>query len=234
MSNFDWNKAFENISIDEKVKLLNETLLTIFKNCIPNKKTTCDYRQPPSMTDNIKKSLKEKCKLTKIFYKNGQRKTDFVLEVLEKSSECNEEILEPKENYILKMSKKAQILILLDYMKPFENDILAIIKALDPNNISIKMIKICGQSLTLTSKIIFEQSLQKGKIPELWKKENVVPAHKKEDNIVVKNYRTISLLPIFGKMLERVIYNSIFNYFLNARLFTPSQSGFLQGNSCVA
>ena len=50
----------------------------------------------------------------------------------------------------------------------------------------------------------------------------------------VRNYHPISLLPIFGKMFERVIYNSLFNYFQSNRLFTPSQSGFLPGDSCIA
>ena len=54
------------------------------------------------------------------------------------------------------------------------------------------MIKICSQSLTLLLKIIFEHSIKKGKM-------------------LVKNYCPISLLPIFGKMFERVIYNSLFN-----------------------
>ena len=38
ISNTDWNKAFENLSVDEKVDFLNETLLNIFRNYIPNKK----------------------------------------------------------------------------------------------------------------------------------------------------------------------------------------------------
>ena len=121
-----------------------------------------------------------------------------------------------------------------------ENDILAIIKTLYPNKahgcdkISIKMIKICTQSLTLPLKIIFEHSLKKGKFPDIWKKANVVSVHKREDKVLVKNYRPFSSLPIFGKMFERVIYNSLFNYFQSNRLFTPSQSGFLPGDSCIA
>ena len=59
VSNFNWNWAFENLSVDEKVELLNETL-NIFRNYIPNKKIKCDYRQPPWMTENIKKSLKQR------------------------------------------------------------------------------------------------------------------------------------------------------------------------------
>ena len=52
------------------------------------------------MTDNKKKSFKERCKLTKIFYKTGHDK------VLEKSEECTKRIIEAKKNYILKMTKK--------------------------------------------------------------------------------------------------------------------------------
>ena len=90
--------------MDEKVELLNETLLNIYRNYIPKKKKIkCNYRQPLCMTDNIKNSLKDRSKLTKIFYKNGQRKTDRE-KVLEKATECTNEILEAKKNYILKMS----------------------------------------------------------------------------------------------------------------------------------
>ena len=52
--------------------------------------------------------------------------------------------------------------------------------------------------------------------------------------MLVKNYRPISLLPIFGKMSKRVIYNSLFNYFQSNRLFTLSQSGLLPGDSYIA
>ena len=49
ISNFGWNRAFENLSVDEKVYFLNKTffLLNSFRNYIPNKKIKCDYGQPP-------------------------------------------------------------------------------------------------------------------------------------------------------------------------------------------
>ena len=68
ISNFNWNKAFENLCIYETVGLLNQTLLNIFRNYIPNKKDLeCDYRQPPWMTDKTNSLLKERRKLTKYF-----------------------------------------------------------------------------------------------------------------------------------------------------------------------
>ena len=66
------------------------------------------------------------------------------------------------------------------------------------------------------------------------KKANVVPVHKKEDKTLIKNYLSNSLLPIFGKIFERVICNSLFKHFLSNKLFTRSQSGFLPGDSCIA
>ena len=96
------------------------------------------------------------------------------------------------------------------------------------------MIQICKEGITLPLKLIFDQSQKERKIPEIWKAANVVPAHKKEDKCLVKNYRPISLLPIFAKVFERLIYNSLFNYFLHNKLCTPSQSSFIPGDSCIA
>ena len=67
------------------------------------------------------------------------------------------------------------------------------------------MIKICSESVTIPLKIIFEESL---------KKVNVVLINKKEDKTLIKNYRPISLIPIFGKIFERVIERVIYNSLL--------------------
>ena len=67
-------------------------------------------------------------------------------------------------------------------------------------------------------------------MPESWKKVNIVPVHKKGDKNLIKNYCPVSLLPIFSKIYEIVIYNAIFNCFKSNKALTPSQSGFLLGN----
>ena len=72
------------------------------------------------------------------------------------------------------------------------------------------------------------------KFPDIWKLANLVPVHKKEEKNLLKNYCPISLLPIFSKIFERVIYNFLFNHFVSNKLLTPSQSGFLPGDSCIA
>ena len=70
------------------------------------------------------------------------------------------------------------------------------------DDISIKMIKICDESMTVHLKIIFKQSLKESKFPEVSKKANIVPVHKRRGQKPNKNYRPVSLLPIFSKIYE--------------------------------
>ena len=46
------------------------------------------------------------------------------------------------------------------------------------------------------------------------------------------NYRPISLLPILGKIFEKVLFDSPYDYIINNKL-TSCQSGFIKGDSCV-
>ena len=58
--------------------------------------------------------------------------------------------------------------------------------------------------------LVFEKTLNEKKFPDIWKKANVVPVHKKDEKKLLKNYHPISLLPIFSKVFERTFYNSLF------------------------
>ena len=51
---------------------------------------------------------------------------------------------------------------------------------------------------------------------------------KKNDKQLVNNYRPISLLPIFGKMFEKITFNKIYNFLLDEKLLNPDPSG-----SCI-
>ena len=62
---------------------------------------------------------------------------------------------------------------------------------------------------------------------------NVVPIHKQDDKQNVKNYRPVSLLPIFGKIFERLIYNEMYSFFIENDLISSNQSGFKQGDPCI-
>ena len=99
--------------------------------------------------------------------------------------------------------------------------------------ISIWMIKICDASICKPLELIFRSCLENGKFPTEWKKANVVPAHKKGDKQNLKNYRPISLLPVAGKIFERILYNNMYEFFTENNLISPNQSGIKPCDSCI-
>ena len=101
------------------------------------------------------------------------------------------------------------------------------------DNISISMIKMCDTSIVEPLCLIFEKSLKTGVCPPVWKKANVTPVHKKNSRQSKENYPPISLLPIFGKISEKLIFDSMFVHFCNHGLITPSQSGFQPNDSAI-
>ena len=55
-------------------------------------------------------------------------------------------------------------------------------------------------------------------------KNNVVPVYKKGDHQCVRNYRPVSLLPLFSKIFERLIYNAMFKRFLDNNLVSSNST----------
>ena len=49
----------------------------------------------------------------------------------------------------------------------------------------------------------------------------------------MRNYRPVSLLPICGKIFERLIFNELFNFLLENNLISSIQSGFKSADSCI-
>ena len=60
---------------------------------------------------------------------------------------------------------------------------------------------------------------------------NVTPIHKKDSKQITNNYRPISLLPIFAKVFEKIIFRNLYNQLVSNNLITNNQSGFRPGDS---
>ena len=93
------------------------------------------------------------------------------------------------------------------------------------------MIKLCGNSILLPLQIIFNNIVAKGIFPDQWKMANVTPVHKKDNKQIIKKYRPISLLPIFAKLFEKMVFQKMYNYFIANNLITKNQSGFRPNDS---
>ena len=117
------------------------------------------------------------------------------------------------------------------------DEISSLIRNINPNKatgsdgISGQMLLICDDSVTLPLKIIFSNILLSSTYPDIWKLANVIPIYKKGDKQLIKNYRPISLLPICGKLFEKIIFNNLYSYLNTNNLITKNQSGFRPGDS---
>ena len=74
-------------------------------------------------------------------------------------------------------------------------------------------------------------SFQTGVFPRELKIANVVPIFKSGDEMVFTNYRPVSVLPIFSKILERLMYNRLIDYINENKLLYKYQFGFQKGKS---
>ena len=90
-----------------------------------------------------------------------------------------------------------------------------------------------GEAICIPLNIIFETCLNTDKFPLERKKGIVVLIHKKDDKWNVKNYRPVSLLPIFCKIFELLIYDAMYDFLSDNNLIYPNQSGFRSGDSCI-
>ena len=69
------------------------------------------------------------------------------------------------------------------------------------------------------------------KFPKNWKYTKLIPLHKKESKLDRKNYRPVALLPPLSKVLEKVVYLQIYDYFHQNKLFHPNLHGYRQNRS---
>lgn len=83
--------------------------------------------------------------------------------------------------------------------------------------------------LTVPITKLYKKSLSEGCFPNVWKQALITPIFKSGDRHDVRQYRPISKLCIFGKILEKIVTNELNS--LLCRHVSPYQHGFLRGRS---
>ena len=85
--------------------------------------------------------------------------------------------------------------------------------------------------MSFSLKYLFGKSIEKGVFPDALKIARVTPLFKVGDPTDISNYRSISVLPCFSKILERIIYNHLYKYLTAEKLLYSKQFGFQTGLS---
>ena len=104
-------------------------------------------------------------------------------------------------------------------------------KAVGPFSVPISILKILKTVISKSLAMLFNASFSAGIVPAKFKIANVVPVYKKDSQTCLSNYRPISLLSIFNKLLEKLMYNRLLHFLEMKNIFYDKQFGFLAKRS---
>ena len=123
------------------------------------------------------------------------------------------------------------------FMAAHPDEVLKIVKGLKNtkscgiDNIDTATIKLLAEDILAPLTHTINLSIGMSTFPTMWKQAKVIPLLKKGDPLTPKNYRPVALLPIFSKILERVIYNQLVQYLNSEGIIHPNHHGSRQGHS---
>ena len=86
------------------------------------------------------------------------------------------------------------------------------LKSIGPNSIPIKLLKILNSYISQYLGNLVNQSFLEGGFPSKLKTAKVMALFKKGNTELKSNYKPISLLPIFSKIFERIMYKRLFKF----------------------
>ena len=98
--------------------------------------------------------------------------------------------------------------------KEIEKEIseLNLSKATGPYSIPTRLLKLLKTCLSAPLEIIYNYSFSSGIVPDQFKIANVIPVHKKGSQTNLNNYRPISLLSIFNRIMEKLMYRRVIDF----------------------
>ena len=123
------------------------------------------------------------------------------------------------------------------YLKPVEdNEIRNIIRDLrntspGHDGITAYLIKNVTDDIVTQLSFIFNLSIECGVFPDEMKLAKVIPLYKNGDKMIISNYRPVSLLSVFSKILERLMYNRILDFLNKHDVLYKFQFGFRKKHS---
>ena len=101
----------------------------------------------------------------------------------------------------------------------------------DLDGISVKLLKAVRSEIESPLAHAFNLSLTTGEFPHRLKASKVVPIHKAGDRTNCDNYRPITLVNTFSKILEKLVYHKLTNHLESNKLIHKHQYGFQKHRS---
>ena len=128
-----------------------------------------------------------------------------------------------EHSFFLTKITKQEVLNEINCLKPG--------KAAGHDGIKPDIIKGCSESLVDPLIHLYNLSFQTGVFPDIWKIAKVIPVFKKGDRSDEDNYRPISLLSCFEKILEHLTCKPMLDFLRKLNILYKLQFGFRENHS---
>ena len=99
------------------------------------------------------------------------------------------------------------------------------------DGIMSKWLKCISDHVAIPLTRLTNLSFSQGVFPNELKVALVSPLYKAKDPMIFSNYRPISLLPIFSKILEKLMYNRLLSFLNKCKIINKNQFGFRNNHS---
>ena len=107
-------------------------------------------------------------------------------------------------------------------------------KASGPDTVSVTLEQDAAKSISYPLALVFKSSLKNGIFLEVWKGAKATPIYKSGARTDVSNYRPISLISAFSRMLERISQDQLFEFLQTDNNLTDNQATFRKLYSTIA
>jgi hypothetical protein len=147
---------------------------------------------------------------TNCFKQNSDASDQLVSQFVEKASESSLALIPPDETEVLRE------------IQHLKNN-----SAVGHDGISTEVIKKLSDKLTPLLLLLISVIFTSGIYPTIFKKAVIIPIHKGGSRLAIESYRPISVLPVLNKVVERIIFKRLSQFFHHHQKFTYTrQFGF--------
>ena len=101
------------------------------------------------------------------------------------------------------------------------------------NNLSSKILKMAFLTLSKQFTYLLNLSLTSSRVPNAWKKATITPLYKSGDMTQCNNYRPISILPLPGKVIEKIVHKRLSEFLETNNVLNKNQGGFRKNQSTM-
>lgn len=205
----------------EKIKTFNSKINSKFKNPKQFHSALKNFSVVESSCTNNHECIIDPNLINNSFVKNNNAK-------------LNEELVTDEVNEILKKATRPAF----SFTEVSESQVIKMVKSIKTNACGIDSISAFFLKLGIHSSVyaftnIINTSIMYKKFPSRWKYAIVKPLPKNNNPSVATDYRPISLLPAFSKVMEKLIAKQMLDYLKETNYFDNLQSAYKSSHSTV-